>query len=453
MDSTDPTAGAASNDRELSLSPEEALQLAIERHKVDQLDDAELIYKVLLERWPDHPDVLSCMGVLQHQRGDHERALGLLRHALEIVPNAPGVWNNLGNVLLRVNQSEEAESAFRRSIELEDNPEAQANLSSVLRRRRLWSESEVACRRAIELDPDFGDAWHNLSLTLLRQDRVLEGIQAANKALVLLPPHKRRRDSYARALVLAGEVEQAAAIFRDWLAEEPDNPYVRHHLAACSGDDVPERASDGYVEHLFDNFASTFDAKLAKLRYRAPLLVADALCSSLPAPAHQFDIADVGCGTGLCGPLVKPWAKLLSGCDLSGAMLDRAQQRDAYDVLQKAELVQFLENHPDSFDIVVSADTLCYFGDLEGVARAARSALRRGGQFVFTVEALPEAEEANYRLLANGRYAHGFAYLRSVLDEAGLHPQRIASEVLRDESALPVHGWLVRASRGHEESR
>jgi len=352
-----------------------------------------------------------------------------------------------------VNQSEEAESAFRRSIELEDNPEAQANLSSVLRRRRLWSESEVACRRAIELDPDFGDAWHNLSLTLLRQDRVLEGIQAANKALVLLPPHKRRRDSYARALVLAGEVEQAAAIFRDWLAEEPDNPYVRHHLAACSGDDVPERASDGYVEHLFDNFASTFDAKLAKLRYRAPLLVADALCSSLPAPAHQFDIADVGCGTGLCGPLVKPWAKLLSGCDLSGAMLDRAQQRDAYDVLQKAELVQFLENHPDSFDIVVSADTLCYFGDLEGVARAARSALRRGGQFVFTVEALPEAEEANYRLLANGRYAHGFAYLRSVLDEAGLHPQRIASEVLRDESALPVHGWLVRASRGHEESR
>jgi predicted TPR repeat methyltransferase len=448
MDSTDPTADAASNDRELSLSPEDALQLAIERHKVDQLDDAELIYKVLLERWPDHPDVLSYMGVLQHQRGNHERALGLLRHALEIVPNAPGVWNNLGNVLLRMNQSEEAESAFRRSIELADNPEAQANLSSLLRRRRLWSESEAACRRAIELDPDFGDAWHNLSLTLLRQDRVLEGIQAANKALVLLPPHKRRRDSYARALVLAGQVEQAAAIFRDWLAEEPNNPYVRHHLAACSGDDVPERASDGYVEHLFDNFASTFDAKLAKLRYRAPQLVADALCSSAPAPARQFDIADIGCGTGLCGPLVKPWAKRLSGCDLSGAMLDRARQRDVYDVLEKGELVQFLEGHPDSFDIVVSADTLCYFGDLHGVAEAARRALRAGGQFLFTVEAWTEEDKAPYRLLANGRYAHRFAYLQSVLSHAGLHPQRIVGEVLREESALPVHGWLVTASLG-----
>jgi predicted TPR repeat methyltransferase len=390
---------------------------------------------------------LSHMGVLQHQRGNQERALGLLRHALEIVPDAPGIWNNLGNVLLRLGEPKDAEQAFRRSIELTDNPEAQASLSRVLRRRGQWSESEAACRRAIEINPDFGDAWHNLSLTLLRQDRVLEGIAAANKALILLPPHRRRRDSYARALVLAGQVEQAAAIFRDWLAEEPDNAYVQHHLAACTGDRVPERASDAYVERVFDNFASTFDKKLATLRYRAPQLVADALGAVLPAPAHQFDIADVGCGTGLCGPLVRAWARRLSGCDLSGAMLDQAGQRKVYDLLEKAELVQFLEGHPDSFDVVISADTLCYFGNLQGVAKAVRSALRVGGRFVFTVEALKEADGDTYRLLANGRYAHALAYVESVLRAADLLPQRTAGEVLREEVALPVHGWLVTASR------
>jgi predicted TPR repeat methyltransferase len=447
MASTDLTDVAGSGDREMSLSPEQALLFAIELHKLDKFDDAELIYKTLLERWPDHADVLNHMGVLQHQRGNHERALGLLRHALEIVPDAPGVWNNLGNVLLRLGEPEDAEHAFRRSIELTDNPEAQASLSRVLRRRGQWSESEAACRRAIEINPDFGDAWHNLSLTLLRQDRVLEGIAAANKALILLPPHKRRRDSYARALVLAGQVEQAAAIFRDWLAEEPDNAYVQHHLAACTGDLVPERASDAYVEGVFDNFASTFDKKLATLRYRAPQLVADALAAVLTAPEHQFDIADVGCGTGLCGPLVRAWARQLSGCDLSGAMLDQAQQRNIYDVLEKAELVQFLEGHPDSFDVVVSADTLCYFGNLQRVAKAARDALRAGGQFVFTVEALKKADGDTFRLLANGRYAHALAYLQSVLGAAGLLPQRIVGEVLREEVALPVHGWLVTASR------
>ena len=71
MVSTDATAA----ERELTLTPEQALQLAIERHRAGELDDAETLYRVLLERWPDHADVLNHMGVLQHQRGDHARAL------------------------------------------------------------------------------------------------------------------------------------------------------------------------------------------------------------------------------------------------------------------------------------------------------------------------------------------------------------------------------------------
>jgi Flp pilus assembly protein TadD len=115
-------------ERELSLTPEQALALAIERHKLEQLADAEVIYKVLLERWPDHPDVLNHMGIPQHQRGEHETALALLRHAVEVAPNAAGIWNNLGNVLMRVAQTDEAEHVFRRSLDLGENAEALSNL-------------------------------------------------------------------------------------------------------------------------------------------------------------------------------------------------------------------------------------------------------------------------------------------------------------------------------------
>jgi len=447
MTSAAPNDDSTSAEREANLTPDEALTLAIELHKVGRLDDAELLYAALLEGWPDHPDVLNHMGALQQQRGNHERALALLRRAVEIAPDVPGIWNNLGNVLKLDNSLDDAERAFRRSIALADSPEARANLANVLRRRDQWSDSEAECRRALELAPEFPDAWHNLSLALMGQDRIEEAVNAANRAVVLLPPHRRQRDSYTRALVHAGELEQAIKMYREWLAHEPDNAFVRHKLAACGGEPAPERASDAYVELVFDGFAERFDAKLASLHYRAPELVTDALRQVLPPPARQFEIADIGCGTGLCGPLVAGWARRLCGCDLSRAMLELAERRAVYDTLDKAELVGFLRGHLDTFDVVVSADTLCYFGALESVADAAARAMRVAGHFVFTVEALNDDDAAPYRLLVHGRYAHRRDYLRTVLDDVGLGRQRIDSAVLRFEGGLPVRGWVVTASR------
>jgi predicted TPR repeat methyltransferase len=385
--------------------------------------------------------------VLQHQRGDSDRALTLLRRAAQAAPQAAGIANNLANVLLRLNRVDEAEQAFKRSIGLSESGEAWANLSRVLRRRRQWPEAEAACRRALEIAPGFGDAWHNLSLVLFAADRIAEGVEAAARAMVLLPPHKRHRDSYTRALVLAGELEQAAVLLKEWLVDEPDNPYVLHHLAACSGEGTPERASDAYVEHVFDEFAATFDSKLAGLQYRAPELVTDALRALLPAPAQQFDIADLGCGTGLCGPLVKGWARHLVGCDLSAQMLDRARDRAVYDELLKVELVQFMAAREGAFDVVLSADTLIYFGDLQGVLGTARRALRPGGVLVFTLEALDGAESAGHRLLAHGRYAHSLGYVQRAIDAAGLTPAMTTAVKLREEGGRPVLGWLVTTGR------
>ena len=432
-------------ERELTLSLEEALAFAIERHRLDELDDAEMIYTALLERWPDDPDVLNQMGVLQHQRGHSDCAESLLRHALAVSPEASGIWNNLGNVLLRGARREDAEHAFQRSVELQDSPEARSNLARLARRRKAWHDSEAHCRRALEIDAGCGDAWHHLSLALLGQGRVAEATSAAYKAVLLQPPRRRRRDSYARALARCGELEEAAVMYRQWLLEEPGNAYVRHQLAACSGEPAPERASDAYVELVFDDFASSFDETLARLHYRAPELVAAALTELLPAPARQLEIADIGCGTGLCGPLVAPWSRRLVGCDLSAAMLAQAERRAVYDELDKAELIAWLAARPSRFDVVLSADTLCYFGALDRVVLHAARALRRGGALVFTAEALSEGDDAPYRLLVTGRYGHAQNHLRAVLDAAGLSGQRIVAEVLRSESGTPVQGWLVSA--------
>jgi len=430
-----------------TLTPDQAMQLAIAHHRQGELDVAARIYADVLALQPRRPDALNFMGMLKYQLGDHAGAHALLREASVRAPREPGVWNNLGNVLAALGRSPDAEKAFRRSLALAEGPEALTNIARLQRRRQEWVRSEASCRRALALAPRFGEAWHYLSLALLGQRRTEEAFAAAVQAELLLPEKPGRRESYGRALSAAGEQERAVAFYRDWLEREPGHPYASHHLAASLGES-PGRASDAYVEHTFDKFADSFDAHLASLNYCAPELAAQALRDALPAPAAQYDVADLGCGTGLCGPLVRPWARSLAGCDLSAGMLARASARQAYDALVKEELVQFLAERPDAFDVLVSADTLIYFGELAPVFAAARTALRPGGTLVFTLEALADDAAADFVLTQSGRYAHTRACVSAGLAGSGLAERRIAAVSPRHEGGQAVAGWLVVAERG-----
>jgi predicted TPR repeat methyltransferase len=179
--------------------------------------------------------------------------------------------------------------------------------------------------------------------------------------------------------------------------------------------------------------------------------VADLLRELLPPPARQFDIHDLGCGTGLCGPMVRDWARDLSGCDLSQGMLDKAERRHVYDSLQHAELVAHMNAHPAAYDALICADTFCYFGELGPAMQAAAQALRPNGHLVFTVEAWRQAgDEQPYHLQPHGRYAHQRDYVSGVLVGAGLHQLVLREEQLRSEGGRPVIGWLVAASRSAE---
>ena len=119
-----------------------------------------------------------------------------------------------------------------------------------------------------------------------------------SKVITLRPKHPEARRLLALAHYTLGEVDKAIDVFDEWLRDEPDDPIARHMLAACSGRDVPARASDAFIETTFDSFAASFDAKLASLAYRAPALVAEMLAHAGVDPSRSLDVVDAGCGTG-----------------------------------------------------------------------------------------------------------------------------------------------------------
>ena len=433
-------------DRALSL--DEALAIAILLQQNEQWAAAAEIYSSILEVAPDNADALHFSGVLAHQQARSEQAVALIERSLELEPDRADWHSNLGIVLQDRLRLDDAIVAYRRAIALDpDHANAHNNLGVVLRAKGRADEAEASYRVAIRIDPGHSDAYHNLGVLLNGQKRTHEAAVCFSKVITLWPKHPEARRLLALAHCNLGEVDKAVRIFEEWLQEEPDDPIALHMLAACSGRDVPLRASDAFVEETFDSFAASFDAKLAQLSYRAPALVAQMLSESEVAGSKRLDVLDAGCGTGLCGPLITPYARRLVGVDLSEPMLAQARARDVYDELVKRELTAYLGDSTAEFDVIVSADTLVYFGLLDDVVAAAANALRPGGRLIFTVEELVAAQSAaGYSISPSGRYRHTRQYLERVLADASLRSEIVPAE-LRLEAGDPVPGLVARGTK------
>jgi predicted TPR repeat methyltransferase len=430
------------------ITVDEAMALAIDLLKQGRLGEADALCRAVLDLEPGCATALHYGGVVAHRQGNNERALALLARSLELVPDQPDWYSNLGNVLQADGRLDEAMAAFRRAIAL--NPahaNAHNNLGVLLRVHGRLEEAEAAYRTVIAIDPNHPEVYHNLAIVLQQTGRTPLALEAFCKAITLRPAHGDAHRHLALAYSVIGEPEKAIEACEEWLKAAPDDPRAHHALAAYSGRDVPARASDAYVQRVFDAVAGSFETKLARLEYRAPALVGEALAAAAAVANGTLDVLDVGCGTGLCGPLLAPYARRLVGVDLSRGMLELAREKAVYHELVHAELTSYLQQQSAAFDAILSADTLVYFGALDDVVAAVAGALRPGGLFIFTVEDAGDGARAgSYSLQPHGRYNHGAAYVEQVLARHGLEPS-IGRGELRMESGLPVPGLVVRARK------
>jgi predicted TPR repeat methyltransferase len=259
------------------------------------------------------------------------------------------------------------------------------------------------------MDPDNPDRWYQLG----------DYAQSVGRRAVA-------RDAYAR-----------------YAAAHPEDAEIEQILYSLRDDAPPARASDRCITQIYQRFASSYEnCMIDELEYRAPEHLAEALARAIDGRSG-LDVLDLGCGTGLFAPKLRPLARHLLGIDLSPAMLEKARARGLFDRLETAEMTAWLGDTADRFgpfDLIAACDSLIYFGDLRQVVVPAASRLRPGGVMAFTLE---HSTTPPFRLTDTGRFAHHEDHVAEVAAEAGLAVVDLGQALLRYEYGEPVMGLVA----------
>jgi protein O-GlcNAc transferase len=269
----------------------EKIGLALQQHQAGRLEQAEALYREVLELDPQNVDALHFLGVIAYQQGRHGQAEELIsRSLLRNSANAPA-YSNLGNALEAQGKHQEAIDCYRRALALApDYVDALVNLGATYRaqgeldqavscyRRALELKPDVATlhftlgnvlveqgrqeiaancyQRALELRPDFAEAQSNLGTALRDRGRLGEAIACYEKALVLQPGFADGHYNLGNVLKDVGRLDEAVRSYRQALVLAPDHADA-HSSMLCAFNYVSGLRQEAvYAEHR--EYASRF---------------------------------------------------------------------------------------------------------------------------------------------------------------------------------------------------
>lgn len=144
-------------------------QRAIRLHEDGYLDEAEQIYRQILETAPEHPDVLNLLGLVAQAKGIHEEAASLFTKALRQSPDFAPFYFNLAVSLNAWDKPVEALDAYNKALSLKpDFKEAYNNIGGIYESLNQAQNAEQAYKQAIQIDSSYAEP--QINLAMLQQD-------------------------------------------------------------------------------------------------------------------------------------------------------------------------------------------------------------------------------------------------------------------------------------------
>jgi len=231
----------------MELTIEQALQQGVAAHKEGKLQDAERLYRVILQSQPLHPDANHNLGVLAVSVNKADEALPLFKTALEANPKIEQFWLSYIDALMKEKQNEVARqfieqakqqgvareklNVFETQLASKNKPEnvksagpSQVQLNTLLehyQNGRLGAAEKLAVSITQEF-PQHQFSWKVLGAVLGQAGRKSEAVDANQTAVTLSPQDAEAHNNLGNTLQELGRLDEAEASYTQAIALNPD---------------------------------------------------------------------------------------------------------------------------------------------------------------------------------------------------------------------------------------
>jgi predicted TPR repeat methyltransferase len=430
-------AAFSNNDSDLAVAER---QIAI-----NELPQAATTLNALRARSPDDARIYVVGAQLALAANNPEAALKSLDVALQTVPGWVNVAFQRAVVLEKLGRLQECLDACvvvaTAAPSRLDAVDLAVNVGGRLGNRAI---PETLLRQAQAHDPNNVRIWLVLGV-FLSKSKPDEASALLERVVAVEPDNVRA--VVALAVIRFGAKDMAQAIVWIERAERlnPNDELVAFQAARIKGRELP-KLPEQTVRSLFDEQAENYDRQLVgRLNYRLPRIVATRIRERFPS--LDINLLDLGCGTGLLGRVLGAIRGYFVGVDLSPKMLEKAAQTGVYSRLHSVDVIGALDaTDANEYEVIVANDVLTYIFDIESFVKGMHKVLRADGIAYFSCE-LANEDEPDIVLRASERYAHRIEAVRALCERAGFASIEIEELTVRTESAVPIAGFLVAATK------
>jgi predicted O-linked N-acetylglucosamine transferase (SPINDLY family) len=163
-----------------------SIETAIKLHQNGQLEQAELIYKQLLQFKPKNADAKHLLGLIEYERGNYQTAIDFINQAICINPNLAEAYSNRGVALKELKQLTAALESYDKSIALKSNiADTHYNQGIVLHELKKFDLAIKSYDNAISLKSDFAEAYYSRGIALKELNLYEEALLSFKRVFTL----------------------------------------------------------------------------------------------------------------------------------------------------------------------------------------------------------------------------------------------------------------------------
>jgi protein O-GlcNAc transferase len=253
------------------MNIDKAIQSAFNYHKTGNLQQAELIYKKILQKKPKNIDALYSLGMIYYQLGNYDLAIGYIKKALYLKSDIPEAYMYLGDALKAKGRFDDAIACYQKAITL--NPKlvgAYNNLGLSLQSKRQVDDAIACYQKAITLDTNCFIAYYNLGNAFHEKGQFDDAIASYQKAIELNPNFFMAYNNLGDALKTKGQFDHAIACYQKALQVNPNLARVHNNLGTIYKDKGKIDEAESWFRQAIKinpNFSVAYSNLLLTMQY------------------------------------------------------------------------------------------------------------------------------------------------------------------------------------------